>query len=102
MLRLWALFLQSVFARHPIYEHTKFYRNSKSTTPPVIFSASFWMRFHNPFWGPSKLVTRNEGILYCTPEEKEELGPDAQNLRLDVLHHSSFPRGSPVLVGNPY
>ena len=98
MLRLWALFLQSVFARHPIYEHTKFYRDSTSTTPPVIFSTSFWMRFHNPFWQPSRLLTRNENISYCTLDEKEELKGDAVFLRLDVLQHSAFPRNSPVLI----
>ena len=53
---------------------------------------------NSPFWQPSRLLSRNENILYATVEEKEELKSDSLYLRLDVLQHSSFPRNSPVLV----
>jgi hypothetical protein len=62
MLSLWALFLQSVFARHPVYEQTKFYRDSTSTVPPSLFTASFWFRFCNPFW-TSNLIRWNENSI---------------------------------------
>ena len=56
ILILWGLFLQAVFARHPIYEASKFMRNSSSTIPPSIFSWSFWFRFANPFWHSRSLL----------------------------------------------
>lgn len=62
MLTLWGLFLQGVFSRHPIYEATKFMRNSTSTTPPSIFTWSFWFRFSNPFWMSRTLLVHEGGI----------------------------------------
>jgi L-cystine uptake protein TcyP (sodium:dicarboxylate symporter family) len=38
MLSLWALFLQALFSRNPIYENTKFFRNNTSTMPPSLFT----------------------------------------------------------------
>lgn len=62
MLSLWALFLQAVFSRHPIYEATKFMRNSASTAPPSIFTWSFWLRFNNPFWMSRTLLVHEGGM----------------------------------------
>ena len=64
MLNLWALFLQAVFSRHPIYEATKFMRNSASTCPPSLFTLSFWFRFSNPFW-MSRTLLMHQGGMCC-------------------------------------
>lgn len=95
MLTLWALFLKSVFSRHPIYEATKFLRNPASTSPPSIFTYSFWFRFSNPFWSSRSLLI-HESISYATPEEQDQ--EDAHLMTLDVFQHPSFPRDCPVVV----
>ena len=62
MLTLWGQFLQSIFSRHPIYEATKFMRNSSSTTPPSVWSFSFWFRFANPFWSSRSLLVHENSM----------------------------------------
>nr|KAJ3421364.1 hypothetical protein HK105_003755 [Polyrhizophydium stewartii] len=88
---LWGLFLQAYFARYPVYEQTKFYRNS---------TISFWFRFLNPMWeASSRHLAVYESICYATPEEIEEAGVKAKyQLSLDIFHHSDYPKNRPVLI----
>lgn len=62
---LWATFLQAVFSRFPIYEATKFMRNSSSTSPPSLFKWSFWFRFSNPFWASRSLLMHESSKFNC-------------------------------------
>ncbi|KAI8923055.1 Alpha/Beta hydrolase protein [Entophlyctis helioformis] len=90
MLALWGLFLQAFFARFPIYERTKEFRDATSTDPPLFFTISFWFRLLNPLW---------ENICYATAEELEEAGEKNKGrLSLDVYHHPSYPKNRPVLI----
>ncbi|KAJ2995261.1 hypothetical protein HDV02_000916 [Globomyces sp. JEL0801] len=101
MLYLWALFLQSVFSRHPIYEATKFLRNETSTVPPSVYDISFWLRFNNPFWEARNILLQ-DNICYATDEEIASASlktPNAKSLlSLDIHQHPSFPRDRPVVL----
>jgi acetyl esterase/lipase len=88
MLCLWALFLKSVFSRQPVYEETKFLRDSTSGISPSAFSLSFWFRVNNPFWESRNILIQQSSYF-------ESESPD---FLLDIHQHPSFPLKCPVLI----
>ncbi|KAI8824871.1 Alpha/Beta hydrolase protein [Fimicolochytrium jonesii] len=98
-LGIWALFLQSYFARFIVEENTKQYRALDSNDPPGFFHLGFWFRLLNPFWSARGVLVHPD-ICYATNEElKASDNPAAElYLSLDVHMHPSYPRNRPVLI----
>eukprot|EP00842_Homolaphlyctis_polyrhiza_P004154 jgi/Hompol1/473/HPOL_002504-RA len=100
MLALWALFLQSYFARYCVFEATRMLVDRSSLVPPPLISFSFWFRFLNPFWEVSpRNLGIHENICYATQAELEQAGVRSKYLlSLDIYHHPSMPRNCPVVI----
>jgi alpha/beta hydrolase fold len=95
---LFAIFLQSYFARHQIYERTKMFRDRTSTEAPAFNSLSFFFRFCNPIW-TCRGLKKIENISYANSKEKDGVQKRyLKHWKIDVLHHASFPKQRPVVI----